>query len=274
VVRDQPSRFSVFSSEGEYLGGWRLDSGYGTNTPFFLDGQGGILNPTFRDRLVQYALDGTPGDTVPVPTRGFTPPRLEISTPGGTAWYSVPFMPAEHWTITTGGQTVFGISDRYRIERWSRTTVLRIGRVVDPVPVEREEAARHREGITRNIRQANDPAWEWQGPDIPSTKPFFTALLGGIDGSIWVIRPTQGTERENPQWDPSREETGPRTIWVQPVVADVFDAEGRYLGPVRIPENVGLWPTAVVSAERLWTTMYHHMGFPQVARFRLEVGGR
>jgi hypothetical protein len=273
VVRDQlGARFSVFSAEGDYIAGWPRASGFSTSTRFFLDADERVANPTFRDRLVSYDLDGTPRDTVPIPTRGFTAPRLDVVLEGGSASYSIPFMPGEQWTMTRDGRVVFGITDRYAFERWEDDgRVLRIERRAEAVPVAAGEATQAREETTRRIRRVNDPAWRWQGPEVPLTKPLFQSLLTGVDGTIWVFRESHSIEEENPAWNAEEPGVGFPTRWRRPVVADVFDEDGRYLGPVKIPESLNWsFPPAIVSREWVLGAALHESGYPQVVRFRVE----
>jgi hypothetical protein len=270
VVRDQAGGgFTVFAADGSYDTSWRWQSGFSTSATFFLDADDRVINPTLRDRLVRYDARGAPLDTIPVPTRGYQPPRLEVVMEGGgRATYSIAFMPSESWTITRDGRVLFGRTDQYAIERHDPDgRVLRVERSVEPVRVEPGEAAQARTGTTRAIRGANDPAWRWQGPDVPSTKPHFRFVVGGIDGTIWVFRSMPGTEQPNPAWDPERPDRGFPTRWYTPVVADVFDADGRFLGPVRLPDGVGLLPPPVLSADRIWAVMPHELGHVQVVRF-------
>lgn len=270
VVRDAPWRFSVFSPEGEYQGGWLLRSGYATSVPFFLDAQERVLNPTLPGALVRYDLEGSVVDTVPEPSRGYAAPRLEVTMENGRASYSIPFMPSERWTVTRDGRFVFGLTSEYRIERWEPDgTILRIQRTVDPVPVLSGEANQARERITRTVRRANDPSWHWQGPGIPSDKPPWVSVFAGLDGSIWVLRSTAAVEEENLAWEPQHPEDGFPTQWISPRVADVFDSEGRYLGPVKMPEAMRLYPSPVLSAESAWAVSMHELGYPQIVRYRL-----
>ena len=170
-----------------------------------------------------------------------------------------------------GGTVPVGSTDEYRIERWGPDgTVLRIERTVDPVPVLSGEATQARERITRTVRRANDPSWRWQGPEISSNKPPWLSAFAGIDGSIWVIRSTVAVEEQNLAWDPQHPEDGFPIRWTAPRVADVFDAEGRYLGPVRIPEAMRFYPTPVLGAESTWAVSMHELGYPQIVRYRLK----
>ena len=123
VVRDAPWRFSVFSKEGEYGGGWLLLSGFSTSEPFYFDAHERVLNPTLPGALVRYDLEGSVVDTVPEPSRGYAAPRLEVTTENGRASYSIPFMPSERWTMTregrflSGRRTSTGSSDGDPMER-------------------------------------------------------------------------------------------------------------------------------------------------------------
>lgn len=273
VVRDQAAaRFSIFDSDGRYLASWPRGTGYGTNAPFFVDGHGQVTNPSLTDRLLVYHIDGSPPDTIPIPGVGYEAPRLEVVVPGGTAWYGIPFMPGEAWTIARDGRVVTGVSNAYSIDvLHADGRVLRIERRVEPVPVAEGEANQARDQVTRNIRRANDPSWRWRGPDIPATKPLFRALQTGVDGTIWVFREGLSREEPNLDWDPERPTTGDETRWVAPVVADVFDSDGRFLGPVKFPGAVTwAYPHPVLSQESIWAATIHEAGFPQVVRYRLE----
>lgn len=272
VVRDNNAhRFSVFTSDGEYLGGWSLNSGFVTSAPFYLDEQSNVVNPTLRDRLVRYQLDGTVVDTTAIPTRGHDPPQLEARFEGGVVTYSIPFMPNEVWAMTRSGEILFGLSDRYLVERWSEGgRVLQIERVAEPVPVAGAEAEQLHQGLLRRLRR-QVPDWQWDGPDIPSSKPVFRETRAGIDGTIWIFRETPSLEERNPDWDPQNAQSGFPTRWVRPVVADVFSADGAFLGPVEIPRHLNwFYPPAVLSQDQVWSVATHEMGYPQVVRFRIE----
>jgi hypothetical protein len=271
VIRDG-LRFLLFSAEGRQLGGWPIRSGYSTNAPFFLDQNNRVINPTFSDRLVAYDLDGTARDTMPEPTLGHVAPRLNFSFVGGRGSYAVPFMPGESWTMLPDGRVLIGLSDRYAIHRWGPGgRVLRVEHEVTLVPVEPGESEQARQATTRAIRSGNVPDWTWNGPDIPVTKPLFRLIAAGVDGTIWVFRDGPSVHEQNPNWDPQRPDAGFPTVWRSNVVADVFDEEGRYLGPIPFPRSV-TWsnPPAILSRDRIWAVTEHESGHPQVVRYRVE----
>jgi len=267
VVRDPvAARFSLFSLQGEYLTSWSYASGYSTNAPFYVSDNDRVVNPSLRDHLVVYDLTGAARDTLQVPSRGFTPPRLDVVMENGRASYEIPFQPREHWSVTREGSILFGNSQRLSFERWTPTgQVLKVERLAAPVPVVPGEAAQDRESLARAVRRAHDPTWTWQGASIPATKPYYRSLLAGIDGTVWLFREGPSTEEPNPNWEPDRADVLFATMWTAPIVADVFDAQGTYLGPVRLPTNVTYSnPHPVLSRERIWAVGRHALGYPQV----------
>jgi hypothetical protein len=274
LIRDGRWRFSIFSTEGAYLESWPILSGFGSNLPFFLTKDGSVVNRSVRDGLVVYGPDGVAKDTLPYPTEGFDPNYLEVRNEHTRALYPRPFSPSASWTMTWDGRMLFGITSNYSIDRREADgSVFRIERAVEPVPVDPEEGASARERVTNTIRSANDPDWSWYGPDVPSEKPPWTSLLAGNDGTIWVFRSTVATEVENPYYDPETPDGGPPTLWQSPQVADVFDGEGRYLGPVKLPQDLGRYPPPLVSAEEVWAPAIHELGHPQVVRYRVAPAG-
>lgn len=98
----------------------------------------------------------------------------------------------------------------------------------------------------------------------------------GAAGTLWVYRHTVGVERPNPVFDPDDPASGPPTVWVEPPVMDVFDLEGRYLGPVKLPEELGRFlPRATLrsTTEEVWAPRLHDLGYPQVVRYGFEPQG-
>lgn len=99
------------------------------------------------------------------------------------------------------------------------------------------------------------------------------SVFRGPEGE--VIRSTPASEEDDPNWDPERPDVEFPTAWVAPLVADVFDEEGRYLGPVKFPSGdrvsrFGLALSSALARDHLWLAVTNEMGFPQVVRFRLE----
>jgi hypothetical protein len=290
VIRDQQgARFSVFDSDGSFVDSWPLRSGFITSTPFQVvtaetgpEDRVQVSHPIllsdadapmdqWRPVRVRYLVsDPAVQDTLPVPTSGFEATYLEARTENSVSRTTLPFSPREHWTEFADGSTAWGISGTYAVLRLGpEGRLLRIERMDDPVPVDAEHAAAERERITENFRRM-DPAWRWRARDIPVHKPWFTALIPGEDGTLWVLRATRSEAEANPSHDPANPRTGPATRWVEPhPIADVFDADGRYLGPVRLPRGFAAWRTPWMSADAVVTVRTHELGHEQVVRYRL-----
>jgi hypothetical protein len=280
IVRDQRgARFSVFGPDGEFIRSWPLPGGFMTSTPFHVARDGRVFHPTltnpgaslsdWRMGLVVFDPDGTPGDTLEVPSRGYEAPYLELRTENSWMRNSVPFTPREQWSVLPDGDMLFGLSDRYRWERWkSEGGVLAVERVAERAPVLGGEASAARTRVARNFTNA-DPSWRWRGQEIPDVKPAFGEILGGADGSVWVLRPTEAREEENPDWDRDRPDAQPRMVWVEPVVYDVFDGEGRYMGPVRFPDEYVAGRRGSLTLERVLIVVTHDFGHEQVVLHEL-----
>ncbi|TVP55872.1 MAG: 6-bladed beta-propeller, partial [Gemmatimonadales bacterium] len=286
VVRDQQGgRFVVFSTSGEYLRSWRLSGNFFTSQPFHLDAQDRIYNPDLRfdlpmespDRQILVQIDAATGqvlDTLLPPRTEGEPGWVELRIEdGGNRMVSrsnVPFIPTGTATLTPEGGTLRGLGSRYalHLER-PDGSVLAIERAVEPVPVRPAEAAAARQRIEEGFR-AQDASWRWNGPQIPAVKPPFRWAGVGRDGTLWVQRHTPAREIENPDHDPSNPSPSqPRTHWEEKNVMDVFDPEGRYLGPIEMPSGFSPQQGGVLTTDELVVMIPHELGYHQVARYRV-----
>lgn len=285
VIRDQRGgRFLVFAPDGEYRRMWRLSGVFSTPAPFHVDHTDRILNPDVRmaldpsdpDRSVLVAYDLHSGqvlDTLAVPGADAPPALVELISGNGQGrtWTGVPFHPVPVWEIGGPGR-LFGYGTEYVLSVEAPDGgVLRIERSVEGVPVQPAEAAAARDLIEEQFR-ARDPSWRWNGPPIPGSKPPYRWAGFGVDGSIWVLRHTRASETDNPFWEPDAPERGPRTMWIERPVMDVFDGEGRFLGPVQFPEGWQPWRPGVLSVDGPVLVVPHELGYDRVIRYDLVSG--
>jgi hypothetical protein len=132
-----------------------------------------------------------------------------------------------------------------------------------PVPVGAQEREDHRVS-TLDLLKGAGPSASWSGPDIPRDKPPYKRLWADGTGRIWVmvsmpavadtsVRPTAGRV-----WG--------RDKWVEPVVFDIFEPSGRYIGRVPMPTR-----TMPIEArgDTVWATTTDAHGVPAVRRFRI-----
>lgn len=147
------------------------------------------------------------------------------------------FSPEPTWTLTTSGSLAFGVNDRYRFRVFEDGELVRIferASTVEPVS----------EADQGMIRDAMVRIWEdfgLAGPQLAIMRdaigfadsyPAYALVRGGPEGTIWVQHlqtPTDLTAEQRADFNPTLG-FGGRT-W------DVFDAEGRYLGEMRMPER-------------------------------------
>lgn len=204
VVRDPGNmRVQVFGPGPGERDEWRYNSGNAYSMgPLYSDGLGRTFLETrymsrtgYGKHLVVWGPDGTPFDTMPLPSSGYEQATLtaEFSGEGGSGRTTsiVPFSPRFMWTVHPNGHFLTGHSSAYRIDVPGDDGVLRIERVYDPVPVSEGERESSVDRLTRSMRNTQ-PGWSWNGPPIPDYKPAFLELLVGKEGRIWAQLSTEG----------------------------------------------------------------------------------
>jgi hypothetical protein len=98
--------------------------------------------------------------------------------------------------------------------------VRRIRRAVDREPVREADVSRARqeEILRAGPRYAEAIARRWALVPVPATKPAFSGIAVDEAGRLWVMAPSADGGDE----------------------AAIFDADGRYLGPVRLPPKLAI----------------------------------
>lgn len=273
-------RINVYLPTGEVLDSWPTRGGMWTDYPLFT-GPDGHVRMFFWDRgrggsaLIELSAEGVPLDTVAIPRWGYQPPTISARSGGSSQTWNVPFSATSVWTWSPRGHFIGGLGTRYAIDTFRRDgTVLRIERLTDPVPVTEGEKAAQEHRVRQAMRRL-DPAWRWNGPPIGDTKPPFRRIQVARDGRVWVLLHTPG--REVPAGPPSAgdapAEAPPPPAWTEPVLFDVFEPDGRYLGQVRAPDGFQMSPRPVLGTERVWAVVEDELGVQSVVRFRMEEDG-
>lgn len=277
LLRDPGNaRITVYSPSGETVNTWPLRGGYFTSRPLYVDTAGVAYTQIWGrsdegeryDALQPFALDGTVGDSIPAPDRGYEPATITASGKSFQIMNPVPFTPREVWTFSPHGSVVSGVSTEYSFDVFRPDgSVLRIARVLDqPVAVDPAEKEAARLGATRNL-QSMLPDWKWNGPPIPDTKPPFQDLAVGRDGRVWVQlhQPGYLAEEADPE-DPMSVDQ-----WDEPVVWDVYEPDGIYLGQVRAPEGLRTHPEPIFGSEHVWAIITDELDVEYLTRFRIIV---
>ena len=182
------------------------------------------------------------------------------------------------------------VSDRYALDVVRPDgSIVRTEREYEPVPASREERFTFYRDIDRRARQI-DYRWTWRGPAVPEEKPPFKGLFADADGRIWVqlhqaaeltgefaasAEASDTAADPDTTADPEAEpDSGDRlpTVrdWREPIVFDVFEPDGRYLGQVSAPPGFRTQPLPSIRGNTVWAAVSDRGGVPDVVRFEIE----
>lgn len=279
VIRDPGNgRFTVYGPDGAYRESWPGPASAFTSIPLFPAADGGFYSYNFAagaTGLVRFGPDGAPRDTLVLPDRQIEPAWLTARNEGSMQRMNVPFWPTAQWTFHPDGYYVSAVTSRYAVDllrgetgAGEGPTVLRIERTADAVPVAREERIAQERRITEIMRRL-DPSWRWDGPPVPETKPLIRSLLTGDDGRIWV-QLHQPAVRIQDEGEPGPDGGPPPPRFEEPIVFDVFEADGRYLGRIHAPEGLATFPRMVARGDHVWGVVRGELDVQQVVRYRIE----
>ena len=282
LLRDPGNgRINVYSPDGEVLDHWDMRGGFFTSRPLFVDTAGtaytqiwGSLEDGERyDGLRPVNGPGAGTDSLLAPEWDVERATLTFSSDRMQMVSGVPFSPRDMWTFSPLGYYVGGVSSRYAVESFlPNGKILRLEREVEPVPVQPDEKANSREIMTARFRQ-NAPDWKWDGPPIPDTKPAFRDIAAGRDGRLWVQLSDDAERLEGVEEGPTAPGEVPAERWREPVVWDVFEPDGSYLGQVRAPDGLQTYPAPVFDGDAVWAVTVDDLDVEYVTRFRVVRGG-
>ncbi len=220
--------------------------------------------------------DGPAGDMRGIPEFDFEP----IQIPAGRFSITPPFAARDLWTVSPSGTIVAGVSDAYRFEvHHAGGEKLIVEGYAEPVPVEPDEADWHRRYTISTVR--GDALAGWDGEEIPEIKQVFSRLVASVTGETWVVRQGPGVRQQDcvefPREQP--QEAALRPCWRDEPIVDAFGADGRYLGPVQIPDELtrhGFYPPPFIGEDVVVAVVADEAGTIMVKRYRLvlaEGGG-
>jgi hypothetical protein len=294
VLRDPGNaRLQVYSANGEPLATWPVRGGFNTGSPMVVDTAGILRTQVLLDpeagvmewRMGMAGIDTRTGqavDTIPAPVWDYEAPNIVATVSSGdnrsTSVNSVPFSPQPSWAFSPLGWMVGGLSTRYAIDQYLPDgKVLRIERVAEAVPVEPDERADAEEQATWGMKRTQ-PDWKWNGEPIPSRKPAFRQVMTGLDGRLWVL--VHGPAERIPAEELDRSDdpnARPPSRWREPVVFDVFEPDGAYLGRVTAPTGFAIYPRPVFRGDQVWAIVRDELDVQYIQRFRIapptEVAG-
>jgi hypothetical protein len=261
VVDPAAGRFTVFDSAGLFIAthprrvaGYSLPwrGGFGQDGLLYeVAGVPGATMDETRMVVLRYDAGMEIPDTFPLPShRGeqFELRRGETTTAAG-----VPFAPAQVIALDPRGFVWAGVNDRYRLAQLRMGRQMDTARIVElqaaPVPV----AAAEREEALAGLAWFTEQGGRVDAGRIPSRKPAFEQVLLDAGGGFWM-RPAL-----------SAGEAG--------AAFDVFDAEGRYGGRIRLPGGMDRVPAPVLRRGAIYGVSRDSLDVPQVVRVRIVKGG-
>lgn len=288
VLRDPGNaRFTLYHPDGTYDSEWLGRGGFFTGDPMVVDTAGYVYSIVIRQprddedpwptslwvtQQVKMAADGTPVDTLSIPRYRFERAEIVARREGGTSVRNVPFAAQFHWALHPFGTFITAVGDQYAIDlHQPRGGVLRVARDREPVPVTSGEKEDAEAGAIASMRDM-DPAWKWNGPPIPDTKPPITGLYAGQDGRVWVAlsAPAEPIPEAERELDANRDpDDPPPARFRQLVVFDVFEPDGRYLGEVRAPRGFSMHPRPIFRGDHVWAIVRDELDINYIVRFRI-----
>jgi hypothetical protein len=213
-----------------------------------------------RDRILLRNPASESADTLVELESGGT---LDFS--GGTPRVRV-FDPEPIWTLLGGGRVAHGRNDAFRVELRAADGALErvITRPTEPRPLAESDRSVFLEFMRRTVEQQGVPPAAadqfLSGVEFADRYPAFAALLGGPGGTLWAQRIVTAADVEAAGGTFSATDLG-APEW------DVFDAEGRLLGAVRMP--LRFQPLLVVGS-RIYGVLRDELDVQHVVRLRID----
>ncbi len=282
-VRDaQNGRINVFSPSGDDLGILSMPTGMNTPQPMVMVDDGTLYNfqpvnqaADFTEwRMGMVPVNAGPsagtGPAEP-PDFGFEALQLVARSGDSVSVSGVPFAPTLTWRLAPSGAIVAGVADDYSFDIVHRDgRVTRVERPWQPVPVEDDEASWARKTTIAGLRRMQ-PDWTWTGAEIPATKPAFNRFYPDHAGRIWVRRPGPGVRAMGEcNEDPTPADPfGGTPCWTESVTWEVFDLEGRFLGPVAMPDGVDAYAAPYVTDNEILAAVADERGTVLIKRYRI-----
>jgi hypothetical protein len=282
-------RVNVYAANGDFVTQWLTPSGMGSGgtaqytRALFVDTSGTVImrkiifdlrNMENRPTLwLRFRSEGTPLDTIhepPAPVLASMTARADRVS----ATAAVPFAPQRLVSMSPGGYLIAAYPTRYAFEiHEPGRPIVSVRRDVKAEPVTRAERADGRRNVEERMRQT-DPNWTWNGPDIPATKPLFHDLDLGLDGRIWVrLTPQPRTPVGSVLGGSGVGQGGRRSTQsgadhepARPSLHDVFEADGKYLGPVQVPAGVSVVHR---KGDQVWAVAVGDDDVPRLKRYRI-----
>ena len=165
--------------------------------------------------LARFDASFAPIDTVTIPASPVENESFEhVTENGGRIWAGIPYQGSLEWRFSTSGHFWTLYTGTYELSEITPTgEVLRkVTMEFEPIPVTAQDKARARDRLQWFTRQGGKVDLS----RIPNSKPVVSSFFVDDMGSLWVQRVAVESDDEGRLFD-------------------VFDANGRFLGQLRLP---------------------------------------
>lgn len=278
------ARVSFFDAAGDFRTSLRVPSGFSTSNGLLADRSGRlylrrpVTGPREGEILGRLGL-------VPLNDQGeladsLIPPDLDVPrevyvavqvTRGGQSQSATGarYAPGYYWAWHPAGYFVVangGTGEIILARTRDKPVVIR--RSFAPVPVVEAERAEEQATIIWQMRQT-DPAWTWNGPDLPRTKAPLLWLQVTRDGRIWTRVAVPSERIPDNEVATPRNEDRPVSHYRNPAVFEVFAPDGRFLGRIDCQCRLSL---VQADGDTVWGIVRDENDLPAIVRFQVEPG--
>ncbi len=268
-------RLQVWSADGSETWEWPVVSSSGdSGAGLWIDQRGvawvhtpGAPDPAVRPTprvIVRVDSTGAVIDTLPDP-EARAAANFAID---GRARVRIPYTSRGEWAVHPDGSLIVTTVDGRGIDVVEPGGgVFRILREVEPVTVGERERTEVRQRTEANMRRFS-PDWTWNGPPVPATKARVMYVSAARDGRIWVRAAQPSREVPDPTHDPD-DPASSETVWVEPIVFEVYERDGTYLGEVETDIELATRPAPEFVGDFGWGVVADELGLERVVRFDL-----
>jgi len=267
---------NIYTQDGEHVETLRGDAMLSSAWPMVLTRDGKLYTPAMNDNYEERGRwpamglagrDGV-GERLDVPMVESEVPSVRVNE---RFTLSVPFGPRFTWAMSPSGAMVVGAPGEYEFEIHhpdGRRTVVQ--RIWEREAVHPDEKEWERRATIRSGRRRGAEAWNWDGAEIPATKPAYSSVRVDADGRFWVARRGPSYRVEDCDEDPlDVTEGSPRRCWQYDILFDLFDEDGRLLSTAIQHPGLRSLLGVFIRGDTLIAPIEDDAGTIMVKRFRL-----
>ncbi len=208
--------------------------------------------------------DGVYRDTLINPASRVKSQLLESIGPTRYSALPVPFSPVATGALHVSAFTFSSPGHPYVVHAVWNGNPLRILRDAPTVEISDAERAELREVATWVLRR-NDPAWRWEGQELPRTKPAVLGVRTSSDGALLVAVSTPSVWSGADTTARGTDAMPPRTF-AERLTFDIYGEDGAYRGRIALPAGAQLH---AMRGQDAWGSVPDEAGEQYLVRWRI-----